>query len=217
MQPNDLVRFSVQCLELDFPISLPFVKSKDLTAERLLAVLQSYEQFVLDETLEIELVHVCLPDEGVGRSGNFVDLDRLIKEKRSLMRIQNDDKLCCARALITAKTRIDGHDKWESIRKGRKIQTDLAKELHYEANVPLKRCGIEEIKQFQAVLKDCQIHVISKEHFNAIVYEGPVADKKLYIYLHEDHYEVITSMSGFLNKKYFCLQCKKEWGRLWAS
>lgn len=209
MQPNDLVRFSVQCPELDFPISLPFVKSKDLTAERLLAeierLLQSYEQFVLDETLEIELVHVSLPDGGVGRSGNFVDLDRLIKEKRSLIRIQNDDNLCCARALITAKTRIDGHDKWESIRKGRKIQTDLAKELHYEANVPLKRCGIEEIKQFQAVFKDCQIHVISKEHFNAIVYEGPVADKKLYIYLHEDHYEVITSMSGFLNKKYFCL------------
>lgn len=201
MQPNYLVGMSVQCPELDFPIFLPCVKSKDLTAERLLTeierVLQSYEQFVLHETLVIELVHVSLPDGGVGRSGNFVDLNRLIKEKRSLIRIQNDDDICCARALITAKTRIDGHEKWENIRKGGKIQTDLAKKLHFEANVPLKRCGIEEIKRFQAVLKDYQIHVVSKEHFNAIIYEGPVADKKIYLYLHDDHYDVITTMSGF--------------------
>ena len=105
MQPNDLVRISLQCPELDFPIAHPFVKSKDLTAERLLTeierVLQSYEEFVLDETLEIELVHVSLPDGGVGRSGNFVDLERHIKEKRSLIRIQNNDDMCCARALVT--------------------------------------------------------------------------------------------------------------------
>ena len=86
MQPNDLVRISVQCPELDFPIALPFVKSKDLTAERLLTeierVLQSYEEFVLDETLEIELVHLSLPDGGFGPSGNFVDLERHIKEKK---------------------------------------------------------------------------------------------------------------------------------------
>ena len=57
MQPSDLVRISVQCPELDFPIALPFVKSQYLTTERLLTeikrVLQSYEEFVLDETLEI--------------------------------------------------------------------------------------------------------------------------------------------------------------------
>ena len=86
MQPNDLVRISVQCPGLDFPMALRFVKSKDLTAERLLTeierVLQSYEEFVLDETLEIELVHLSLPNGGFGPSGNFVDLERHIKEKK---------------------------------------------------------------------------------------------------------------------------------------
>ena len=84
MQPSDLVRISVQCPELDFPIALPFFTSQYITAERLLTkierVLQSYDEFVLDETLEIELVHGSLPDGGVGRSGNFVDLERHIKE-----------------------------------------------------------------------------------------------------------------------------------------
>jgi uncharacterized C2H2 Zn-finger protein len=122
MQPNGLVRISVQCPELDVPIPLPFVKSNDITVERLLTeierVLQSYEEFVLDETLEIELVHASLPDGGVGRSGNFVDLERHIKEKSSLIRIQNNDDICCARALVTAKARIDGHQRWSSIRQG---------------------------------------------------------------------------------------------------
>jgi len=102
-----------------------------------LRVLQSYEEFVLDETLEIELVHVSLPDGGVGRSGNFVDLERLIKEKRCFIRIVNQDHLCCARALVTARVRIEGHEKWSSIKQGGKIQTELAVSLHQEAGVPL--------------------------------------------------------------------------------
>ena len=88
MKPNDLVCILVQCLELDFPIALPFVKSQYLTAERLPSeierVLQSYEEFALDETLEIELVHVILPDGGVGRPGNFVDLERHYKRKKAV-------------------------------------------------------------------------------------------------------------------------------------
>lgn len=55
MEPSDLVRMSVQCPELDFPISLPFMKLSQLNDERFLTeierVLQSYEQFVLDEGL----------------------------------------------------------------------------------------------------------------------------------------------------------------------
>jgi len=57
MNSSDLVRMSVQCPELDFPISLPFMRLSQLNAERFLSeierVLQSYEQFVLDEGLEI--------------------------------------------------------------------------------------------------------------------------------------------------------------------
>ncbi|VDI78915.1 Hypothetical predicted protein [Mytilus galloprovincialis] len=86
MDQSDLVRLSVQCPELDFPISLPFMKLSQLHTERLLSeierVLQSYEQFVLDETLEIELIHVSLPSGGIGKRCKYVDLEKTLNEKK---------------------------------------------------------------------------------------------------------------------------------------
>ncbi|VDI44142.1 Hypothetical predicted protein [Mytilus galloprovincialis] len=207
MDQSDLVRLSVQCPELDFPISLPFMKLSQLHTERLLSeierVLQSYEQFVLDETLEIELIHVSLPSGGIGKRCKYVDLEKTLNEKRCFLQIQNKDDLCCARAIMTAKARLDGHEKWNSIRQGRNIQGELARKLHNKAGVPFRRCGIEEIKSFQRILDGYQIHVVSKEHFNAIIYEGPAAEKKIYLYLHDHHYDVITAMPAFLSRKLF--------------
>ena len=117
--------------------------------------------------------------------------------------------MCCARAIVTAKAKIDQHPKWESVRKGCGIQKTLAEELHLKANVPLRRCDIEDIKAFQSVLPDYQIHVISKEAFNAVVFKGPEANKKIYLYLHDGHYDVITTMAGFLGRVYFCTKCNK--------
>ena len=133
----------------------------------------------------------------------------MLHEKRCFLRIQNKDDIFCARALVTAKARIDGHEKWNSIRLGKSIQETMAYELHQKAGVPLHRCGIEEIKAFQGVLDGHQIHVVSKEYFNAIIYEGPLADKKIYLYHHDDHFDVITKMPAFLGRNYYCNKCKK--------
>lgn len=70
-------------------------------------------------------------------------------------------------------SRIEKHPMWENIRKWRHAQKQLAQDLHNKAGVPLQCCCIEEVKQFQAVLPNYQIHVLSKEHFNAIIYERP--------------------------------------------
>ncbi|CAG2214664.1 unnamed protein product [Mytilus edulis] len=93
--------------------------------------------------------------------------------------------------------------------KGRNIQGELARKLHNKAGVPFRRCGIEEIKSFQRILDGYQIHVVSKEHFNAIIYGGPAAEKKIYLYLHDHHYDVITAMPAFLSRNYFCTKCNK--------
>ncbi|CAC5391666.1 unnamed protein product [Mytilus coruscus] len=58
----------------------------------------------------------------------------------------------------------------------------------------VRLCGKEEIKTFQRVLDGYQIHVVSKEHCNAIIYGGPAPEKKIYLYLHDHHYDVITTM-----------------------
>ena len=210
---GDLIRVVLDNPQLDFPIVLPFMKKSQLTVDRLLSeierVLQSYEQFVLDETLTIELVHVHVVTGSGYRMKPVVDISQMVEKKQSIIQIKNKDKLCCARALVTAIARIEKHPQWNSIRQGRGIQRELATNLHKKAGIPLEDCGIEEIKKFQSVLLDYQIHVISKEHFNAIVYRGPEGGIPIYLYHHDNHYDIITKMTGFLNRNFFCDKCKK--------
>jgi len=198
--------------ELDYSIVLPFVRRSALTIERLLAeiesVLQSYEQFVIDETFGIELVHVQ-STSGSGYRRNFVDIIKMVKKKQNIIQMKSGDKLCCARALVTAIARVEKNPRWNSIRQRQDIQRELAVKLLERANVPLCECGIEQVKQFQDVLPNYQIHILSKEHFNAIVFSGPEEEVPIYLNYHDNHYDVITSMTGFLNRSYFCVNCKK--------
>lgn len=215
---DDLLRISMDNPELDFPIVLRFMPRSSLTVDRLLSeierVLQSYEQFVVDETFGIELVHVANVRGSGYKMKPEVDISKMLGKKTSVIQIKNKDDLCCARALVTAIARVDYHPKWNSIRQGRSIQRELAVSLHHKANVPMGKCGIEEVKMFQASLLNYQIHVVSKAHFNAIVYQGPDGGIPVYLYNHDDHFDVITSMTGFLNRSYFCKSCKKGYQHL---
>jgi len=185
----------------------------ELTAERFMAelerVLQSNEDFTIDESLIIEVTLVDMPSGGAGKRCKYVNTDKFVCDKRCILRIQNNDELCCARAIITAKARLDKHPKWENIRKGFEPQGNMAKQLHEKAGVKMGTCGIEEIKKFQNVLPDYQLQVVSQEHFNAIIFSGPEAEKKVYLYNHDNHYDIITSMPAFLSKNYFCTRCNK--------
>ena len=211
--PADFVRISIDNPQLDFPIVLPFIRRTALTVDRLLSeierVLQSYEQFVLDESFGMELVHVHVPSGSGHKQKPCVDISKLLHTKGSVIQIKNKDNLCCARALVTAMARLESHPQWHNIRSGRHIQQQLAMDLHNKAGVPLQKCGFEEVKQFQAVISNYQIHVLSKEHFNGIIYEGPKGGVPIYLYYHDEHFDIITKMTGFLNRSYFCQQCKK--------
>ncbi|WAR29495.1 ZN358-like protein [Mya arenaria] len=210
---TDLVRVSLDNPELDFPITLEFMPRYQLTADRILAeierVLQSYQQFVVDESFRIDIVHVQNPYGKGHKQKAYVDLPKSLQSKRCIIQINNKDDLCCARAIITAIARHENHPQWNSIRQGCAIQRQLAEELHKKAGVPLQRCGIEEVKKFQAVLPNYQIHVLSKEHFNGIIYDGIEGGVPINLYHHDEHFDVITKMTGFLNRIYFCLRCKK--------
>ncbi|MCW4344201.1 MAG: hypothetical protein N0E48_12745 [Candidatus Thiodiazotropha endolucinida] len=211
--PQDLIRISMDNPELDYPIVLPFMRRSLLTVDRMLSeierVLQSFEEFVLDQTFGIEFVHVHMVKGSGHKRKPYVDIERLLGDKRSVIQIQNRDNLCCARALVTAMARVQNHPQWDSIRRGYKIQGELAKELHCKAGVPFEACGIAEIRIFQKALPDFQIHVLSKEHFNSVIYQGPDGGLPIYLYFHNQHFDVITKVTGFLNRSYFCFQCKK--------
>ena len=121
--------------------------------------------------------------------------------------------MCLARALVVAVARIEKDPKYDQIRKSNKsIQRERAMELHRAANVPFGPCGLDEVDLFQKYLTDYQITVVSGDHNDSIIYPPKPSDKQpIYLYLHDKHYDVITSMPGFLSTSYFCHECKKTY------
>ncbi len=67
-KPNDMMRIAIECPTLDYPIVIPFVQVQHITADRVLSeierVIQSNEDFVLDEELKLEITHVNMPNGG---------------------------------------------------------------------------------------------------------------------------------------------------------
>jgi hypothetical protein len=213
---HDQVRFVLHSSQLESPISFPFMPRQRLTTERVLAeferVIQSNHDFHLNESVDVNIVHVEMPNGGKGTKRAEINLEKHLAKKRSIIRIRNNDELCLARALIVAKAKIDNDPQYKYIADHRKpMQTRLARELHQKASVPLGPCGLDEVKQFQTYLSDYQINIVSKEHQNALIFVGPEQQKKIYLYLHDNHYDVITTMPGFLARSMYCHTCKKAY------
>ena len=99
--------------------------------ERLSSILNSNEQFEMDDSFHFEVMHVRNPGRGSGRLRlGTKHIQQMLKSKKSVIAISNDDELCCARALVTAKAYRDKDNCYNDIRKGRPVQGKLALELH---------------------------------------------------------------------------------------
>ena len=218
MDPNDQVRFILRSEQLETPISLPFLTVEQLTTERVFSqierVIQSNQEFRLNDTVTIDINHVKTP-QGSGKSkrSTFNIRDHL-KEKKSIIRINNKDDFCLARALAVSIARIENDPKYNQIiRSDRPVQLERALDLHQAANVPLGPCGIDEVKLFQNYLTNYQIIIVSGTHNNSIIYppKPPGTDEKpiISLYFHNNHFDVITKLPGFLSKVYFCPRCHK--------
>jgi hypothetical protein len=175
-------------------------------------MLNSNENFEVNDTLQLYVTHIRMPTPGTGKrrwkfgTDNY---EELLNKKKCVIKIKNKDQLCCARALVTAKARVDGDPEYDVLKRGRKCQEIQAKELHAQAGVKVGPCGLQEIKQFATVLQGYQIVVVSAEHGHSIVYKGPDREKQLMLLMHDGHFDVITSLAGFFTKSYFCLRCEK--------
>ena len=222
MDPNDQVRFILRSEQLETPISLPFLTVEQLTIERVFSqierVIQSNQEFRLNDTVTIDINHVKTP-QGRGKSKlkrTTLNIRDHLKEKKSIIRINNKDDFCLARALAVSIARIENDPKYNQIIDSRKpLQREKALDLHQAANVPLGPCGIDEVKLFQNYLTNYQIIVVSGAHNNSIIYppKPPGTDEKptISLYFHDNHFDVITKLPGFLNKSYFCHRCHKAY------
>ena len=220
MNPNDQVRFILRSDQLQTPISIPFLPLEKLTTEKVLShvekVVQSNEEFRLNDTVTIDIIHVETP-QGSGRSKRTtLNIREYLKQKGSVIPINNKDDFCLARALAVGIAKIEKDPRYDQIQRStRHIQLERALDLHQAANVPLRSCGLSEVKLFQQHLINYQIIVVSGDHNNAIIYppKPPGTDEKpiISLYYHNNHFDTITSLPGFLNRGYFCHRCHKPY------
>ena len=206
----------IHSTQLEYPIAFPFMAPQQLTAERILSavekVVQSNQHFRLNNTANVNVIHVSLTSGCKERKRARVNLEKHLERKKSVVRIQYKDNLCMARALVVAKAKIDEDPQYKSIVDHRwAMQTRMAQELHTNADVPLGRCGIEEANRFLMYLTEYQINIVSKEYSDKIIYNGPEKEKIIYLYMHDNHYDVITKMPGFFARNYYCHECKKAY------
>ena len=107
---NDQVRFVLQSPQLEHPISIPFLSASRLTTERILAqierVVQSNHEFRLNDSVNVNVVHVEMPQGGTGTKRSEINLEKHLTKKGSVIRIQNEDDLCLARALVVSVAKI---------------------------------------------------------------------------------------------------------------
>ena len=223
MNPNDQVRFILSSNQLQTPIVIPFCSLEELTTEKVLShvekVVQSNEEFRLNNTVNIDVIRVEMP-QGSGRSRvkrNIVNIRDYLKKKKSVIPINNKDDLCLARALVVSIARIEQDPRYDRIKRpDSTVQRERAFDLHEAANVPLGPCGLDEVELFQQYLVNYQIIIVSGDHTNSIIYPrqppaNPDPEKSIYLYYQANHFDVITSLPGFLNKSYFCHRCHKAY------
>ena len=222
MNSTDQVRFVLSSNQLQTPIALPFCLLEQLTTEKVLAhvekVVQSNEEFRLNDTVNIDIIRVEMP-QGSGRSKvkrQILNIRDYLKKKGSVIPIiNNKDNLCLARALVVSIARIEKDPRYKHIiNSSRPLQRERAFDLHEAANVPLGPCGLNKVDLFQHYLVNYQIIVVSGDQNNAIIYPpkppaNPNPEKSIYLYYQANHFDVITKLPGFLNTSYFCHQCHK--------
>ncbi len=79
MRESDLVRFVLRTDQLDRPISLPFMPLSRLTPERVFSqikrVVQSKQDFRLNKSVIVDIVHVEMPNGSGKRKRDNIDLE----------------------------------------------------------------------------------------------------------------------------------------------
>ena len=221
MNKKDQVRFVLRSEQLDTPISMPFMVAEQLTPERVFSqierVIQSNRDFRLNDTVTIDIIHVEAP-QGSGRSKRTtLNIREYLHKKGSVITIKNNDNLCLARGLVVAIAKIENDPNYTNLRDSKKrAQQNKAIALHERANVPFGPCGLPEVDLFQKYLTNYEINIVSGNHNDSIIYPPKPSTNNnnvtpIYLYLHDNHYDVITSMPGFLSTNYFCHKCKKTY------
>ena len=130
----------------------------------------------------------------------------LLKRRQYIIQIKNKDQLCCARAIVIIKARVDNDVQYDHLKRGRSLQEFLAKKLHQDAGVAEAPCGREELKQFQEYLGPEYQLIVLEGMKGKILFKDRLFDqapKVIALLKTENHYHGVTSIPALLNRNFF--------------
>ena len=139
--------------------------------------------------------------------------EKIAKKKKCIIRIQNKDDLCCAKAIITMKERVDKGSHYQNLRRGRPIQERWARLLHQEAGVPEGPCGFEELQKFQDYLgpQEYQLIVVEPSKYLIVFTDAQYNQAPYFIGLvkHQGKFDGLRSIPAPMNRSYYCRLCDR--------
>lgn len=170
-------------------------------------VLQSNDRLLSDQTVEFE-ASVAMNRQGGGRRRKLVDLavDEVIKRKKTSLfcptNISNNlcFSICLARFLNPQ------HPESELEKLGTVIQNSVGFSIQ-------DRIGLGDIASFERALG---IKIVVFHRSNAMILEtyknsDEPHPKTVFLYLHDDHYYMITSLKAFIGSTFVCPFCYKSY------
>lgn len=191
----------------------------DIMFAELVQLIQSDENFDGRGPHHLTLSTVKAVD-GKGRIRNKVATDDdIVKDKKSIVQIKNIDNLCLPRALVIGIALLKKDEspamkrEYFNVRDGRTPQQrDRALKLCEDSGVDITALGggIEALKIFQQFLKEYKIIVYSDTSGKNVVFEDERNTSEQYIdlFYHDEHYDLINSMTGFVGLPYYCRSCR---------
>ena len=234
-KPDDFAQINISSEDaLEYPISYPFMLIKNITLdviyEELARILNSNQVFKIDKNLILRVVTVQLPTGGAHKRDSNLVIQ--LQKSRSVIIIRNKDDLCMARAISVSLAKLLfllfnknenkpswvpewmfsifwGKRKYANITRSENPQKIAALTLHDKTGIPIQKCGLVELAIFDKFLNNYNIgvNVYDSVLGGQCIYKSSSVEYKIFIHFHKEHFNSITSMSGFLRCSYFCEKC----------
>ena len=224
---SDLVRIHISHRSLkNGDIKIPLQHIHELSPEgimvRIEQVMQSYENLMMDDVLEMSVGIIRLP-RGQGRHNLLSFTKDELKKKQSLALVNNSDTLCLPRSLVLCRgwnehqAGILSRKQWRRLYDSNlSVQCDQANQLIQDIDLDDEQCSLlDNIPRYEEYMK-ANIVVVSATQQNSIICPEKLNDayKKLYyLYYIEStqdsigHFHCIKSITGLMNVTYFCHGC----------
>ena len=175
-------------------------------------VLTSKSALRVNDGFEIHIGSVRIP-AGEGRSKvKFTMGDNdCIHNKKSMVKIKNNDNLCLPRAIAVGLAKLHDDPKYtQIIRSERPIQRYKALDLIYAAGKnPEHQFDLSDIYDFEETL-DVQIIAYSSTKAGGPIHKEKARGGTIFLYHTPEgvgHFDTIVSITGFLGVSYFCSDC----------